>query len=157
MFRETSEISRNNFFVSLCFVFRETKKRMRNGNPTCNMFQNRSFQGTFFNKCTMFAVELQNMSGVILHRCLHSEHCQDLFCIGEYSTCISQEPCYISYYAERFVFFRKAGFNTTDCIRSSVAEPHHFYAAPVPDKNFDAASATATAPVLFLILYDLSS
>jgi hypothetical protein len=26
LFRETSEISRNNFFVSLCFVFRETKK-----------------------------------------------------------------------------------------------------------------------------------
>jgi hypothetical protein len=26
VFRETSEISRNNFFVSLCFVFRETKK-----------------------------------------------------------------------------------------------------------------------------------
>jgi hypothetical protein len=33
VFRETSEISRNNFFVSLCFVFSETKKRMRNGNP----------------------------------------------------------------------------------------------------------------------------
>jgi hypothetical protein len=33
LFRETSEISRNKFFVSLCFVFRETKKRMRNGNP----------------------------------------------------------------------------------------------------------------------------
>jgi hypothetical protein len=26
LFRETSEISRNNFVVSLCFVFRETKK-----------------------------------------------------------------------------------------------------------------------------------
>jgi hypothetical protein len=26
LFRETSEISRNNFFVSLCFVLRETKK-----------------------------------------------------------------------------------------------------------------------------------
>jgi hypothetical protein len=26
LFRETSEISRNNFFLSLCFVFRETKK-----------------------------------------------------------------------------------------------------------------------------------
>jgi hypothetical protein len=25
LFRETSEISRNNFFVSLCFVFREKK------------------------------------------------------------------------------------------------------------------------------------
>jgi hypothetical protein len=35
LFRETSEISRNKFFVSLCFVFRETKKMMRNGNPTC--------------------------------------------------------------------------------------------------------------------------
>jgi hypothetical protein len=33
LFRETSEISRNNFVVSLCFVFREIKKRMRNGNP----------------------------------------------------------------------------------------------------------------------------
>jgi hypothetical protein len=36
VFRETSEISRNNCFVSLCFMFRETKKRMRNGNPTSN-------------------------------------------------------------------------------------------------------------------------
>jgi hypothetical protein len=26
---------------------------------------------------------------------------------------------------------------------SSVAEPHHFYAAPVPGKNFDAAPAPA--------------
>jgi hypothetical protein len=36
LFRETSEISRTKFFVSHCFVFRETKKRMRNGNPTEN-------------------------------------------------------------------------------------------------------------------------
>jgi hypothetical protein len=34
VFRETSEILRTNFFVSLCFVFRETKKKMPNGNPT---------------------------------------------------------------------------------------------------------------------------
>jgi hypothetical protein len=26
---------------------------------------------------------------------------------------------------------------------SSFAEPHHFYAAPAPDKNFDAAPAPA--------------
>jgi hypothetical protein len=33
----------------------------------------------------------------------------------------------------------------------SVAEPHHFYAAPAPDKNFDgapAAPAPAPAPTL---------
>jgi hypothetical protein len=35
---------------------------------------------------------------------------------------------------------------------SSVAEPHHFYAAPAPGKNFDAApapAAPAPAPTLF--------
>jgi hypothetical protein len=26
-------------------------------------------------------------------------------------------------------------------VKSSVAEPHHFYAAPAPGKNFDAAPA----------------
>jgi hypothetical protein len=32
----------------------------------------------------------------------------------------------------------------------SVAEPHHFYAAPAPGKNFDAApAAPALAPTLF--------
>jgi hypothetical protein len=32
---------------------------------------------------------------------------------------------------------------------SSVAEPHHFYAAPAPGENFDAAPAPATpAPTL---------
>jgi hypothetical protein len=32
---------------------------------------------------------------------------------------------------------------------SSVAEPHHFYAAPAPGKNFDAAPAPAAlAPTL---------
>jgi hypothetical protein len=32
---------------------------------------------------------------------------------------------------------------------SSVAEPHHFYAAPSPDENFDAAlAAPAPAPTL---------
>jgi hypothetical protein len=30
----------------------------------------------------------------------------------------------------------------------SVAEPHHFYAAPAPGKNFDAAPAPAPAPTL---------
>jgi hypothetical protein len=29
------------------------------------------------------------------------------------------------------------------CCLSSVAEPHHFYAAPAPGKNFDAAPALA--------------
>jgi hypothetical protein len=28
-------------------------------------------------------------------------------------------------------------------IKTSVAEPHHFYAAPAPGKNFDAAPAPA--------------
>jgi hypothetical protein len=33
---------------------------------------------------------------------------------------------------------------------TSVAEPHHFYAAPAPGKNFDAApAAPAPAPTLF--------
>jgi hypothetical protein len=27
------------------------------------------------------------------------------------------------------------------CVLRSVAEPHHFYAAPAPGKNFDAAPA----------------
>jgi hypothetical protein len=30
----------------------------------------------------------------------------------------------------------------------SVAEPHHFYAAPAPGTNFDAAPAPAPAPTL---------
>jgi hypothetical protein len=29
------------------------------------------------------------------------------------------------------------------CVEISVAEPHHFYAAPAPGKNFDAAPAPA--------------
>jgi hypothetical protein len=29
------------------------------------------------------------------------------------------------------------------CVKSSVAEPHHLYAAPAPGKNFDAAPAPA--------------
>jgi hypothetical protein len=34
-------------------------------------------------------------------------------------------------------------------IEISVAEPHYFYAAPAPGKNFDAApAATAPAPTL---------
>jgi hypothetical protein len=34
-------------------------------------------------------------------------------------------------------------------VLSSVAEPHHFYAAPAPCKNFDAApAAPAPAPTL---------
>jgi hypothetical protein len=31
---------------------------------------------------------------------------------------------------------------------SSVAEPHHFYVAPAPGKNFDAAPASVPAPTL---------
>jgi hypothetical protein len=34
------------------------------------------------------------------------------------------------------------------CIFSSVAEPHHFYEAPAPGENFDAAPAPAPAPTL---------
>jgi hypothetical protein len=34
-----------------------------------------------------------------------------------------------------------------DTVISSVAEPHHFYAAPAPSDNFDAAPA-APAPTL---------
>jgi hypothetical protein len=40
--------------------------------------------------------------------------------------------------------------NNSKSLISSVAEPHHFYAAPAPGKNFDAAPA-APAPTL---LYD---
>jgi hypothetical protein len=37
-------------------------------------------------------------------------------------------------------------------IYSIVAEPHHFYAAPAPGKNFDAAPApTAPAPAPTLL------
>jgi hypothetical protein len=43
LFRETSKISRNNFVVSLCFVFRETKKRMRNGNPNIDLVSRCSY------------------------------------------------------------------------------------------------------------------
>jgi hypothetical protein len=34
-----SRNKRNNFAVSLCFVFREIKKRMRNGNPSTSILQ----------------------------------------------------------------------------------------------------------------------
>jgi hypothetical protein len=34
---------------------------------------------------------------------------------------------------------------------TSVAEPHHFYAAPAPGKNFDAAPAPAPT-----LLYDMA-
>jgi hypothetical protein len=32
---------------------------------------------------------------------------------------------------------------------SSVAEPHHFYAAPAPGKNFDAAPAAPASTLLY--------
>jgi hypothetical protein len=32
-------------------------------------------------------------------------------------------------------------------VASSVAEPHHFYAAQAPGKNFDAAPAPAPTPL----------
>jgi hypothetical protein len=39
--------------------------------------------------------------------------------------------------------------NMNSCVSISVAEPHHFYAAPAPGKNFDEASAPAApAPTL---------
>jgi hypothetical protein len=38
--------------------------------------------------------------------------------------------------------------STRTNIEASVAEPHHFYAAPAPSKNFDAAPAPALAPTL---------
>jgi hypothetical protein len=41
---------------------------------------------------------------------------------------------------------RKGSFR----VITSVAEPHHFYAAPAPGKNFNAASA-APAPALTLL------
>jgi hypothetical protein len=37
-----------------------------------------------------------------------------------------------------------------DFVETSVAEAHHFYAAPAPDKNFDAAPAPALEMKLIL-------
>jgi hypothetical protein len=42
-------------------------------------------------------------------------------------------------------------FRTPKVHSSSVAEPHHFYAAPTPGKNFDAAPAPAPAPAPTLL------
>jgi hypothetical protein len=39
-------------------------------------------------------------------------------------------------------------FVTSCTVVRSVAEPHHFYAAPAPGINFDAAPAPAPAPTL---------
>jgi hypothetical protein len=40
-------------------------------------------------------------------------------------------------------------FSNKNPTESSVAEPHHFYAAPAPGKNFDGAPAPAApAPTL---------
>jgi hypothetical protein len=40
-------------------------------------------------------------------------------------------------------------FSTFSVLTISVAEPHHFYAAPAPGKNFDAApAAPAPAPTI---------
>jgi hypothetical protein len=51
---------------------------------------------------------------------------------------------------DRFlIFFALTVFRNCCVIRISVAEPHHFYAAPAPGKNFDAAPAPAApAPTL---------
>jgi hypothetical protein len=38
-------------------------------------------------------------------------------------------------------------------IITSVAEPHHFYAAPAPGKNFDAAPAPASPAPAPTLLY----
>jgi hypothetical protein len=38
-------------------------------------------------------------------------------------------------------------------LQISVAEPHHFYAAPAPGKNFDAAPAPATPALAPTLLY----
>jgi hypothetical protein len=35
-------------------------------------------------------------------------------------------------------------------LKSSVAEPHHFYAAPAPGTNFDAAPAAPAPPLLYI-------
>jgi hypothetical protein len=37
--------------------------------------------------------------------------------------------------------YRKKYWQLINIVLSSVAEPHHFYAAPSPGKNFDAAPA----------------
>jgi hypothetical protein len=39
-------------------------------------------------------------------------------------------------------------FGHNNMVLNSVAEPHHFYAAPAPCKNFDAVPALAPAPTL---------
>jgi hypothetical protein len=45
------------------------------------------------------------------------------------------------------IYGSQCGRRRPEVVFSSVAEPHHFYAAPAPDKNFDAAPA-APAPTL---------
>jgi hypothetical protein len=39
---------------------------------------------------------------------------------------------------------------------SSVSEPHYFYSAPVPGKNFDPAVRCGSGFVLLLILYNVN-
>jgi hypothetical protein len=43
---------------------------------------------------------------------------------------------------------RTVGMRCANTRTTSVAELHHFYAAPAPGKNFDAAPALAPAPTL---------
>jgi hypothetical protein len=43
--------------------------------------------------------------------------------------------------------------NTIDINITSVAEPHHFYAAPAPGENFDAAPAPAAPAPAPTLLY----
>jgi hypothetical protein len=55
-----------------------------------------------------------------------------------------------SFDSERFILLKI----WAEWVINSVAEPHHFYAAPAPGKNFDAAPAPAApapapAPTLF--------
>jgi hypothetical protein len=50
---------------------------------------------------------------------------------------------------KRFIGLKKQGFLVFFAHVHSVAEQHHFYAAPAPGRNFDAAPAPAApAPTL---------
>jgi hypothetical protein len=52
-------------------------------------------------------------------------------------------------YVNSFIYGRKSLSHFMLLLETSVAEPHHFYAAPAPGENFDAAPAPAApAPTL---------
>jgi hypothetical protein len=53
----------------------------------------------------------------------------------------------------RKVKYKKSFLSTFLTLMNSVAEPHNFYAAPAPGKNFDAAPAPAAPAPARTLLY----